>query len=96
MMKQLTDLPIDQGENTTIHVPEHEMWNKDLLQDKIRQLREAVNKHFDKGGKVEAIVKALKKAEEETSNDSERRNILKKRSKIKDGQKVSKANILPG
>ncbi len=96
MMKQLTDQPIDQGENTIIHVPEHEMWNKDLLQEKIRQLREAVNKHYDKGGKVEAIVKALKKAEEEASNDSERRHILKKRPKFRDGQKVSKTNILPG
>jgi hypothetical protein len=96
MMKQLTDQPIDQGENTTIHVPEHEMWNKDLLQEKIRQLREAVNKHYDKGGKVEAIVKALKRAEEEASNGAVRRHILKKRSKFKDGQKVSKTNILPG
>jgi hypothetical protein len=96
MMKQLDNLTPDPGEKTTIHVPEHEMWNKDLLQDKIKQLRESINKHYDKGGKVEAIVKALRKAEEEASNDAERRHILKKRSKLKDGQEVLKSNILPG
>jgi len=96
MMKQLSNLPSDPGEKTTIHVPEHEMWNKDLLQDKIKQLREAINKHYDKGGKIEAIVKALRKAEEEASNDSDRKHILMKRSKSKDKKKVMESNILPG
>jgi hypothetical protein len=96
MMQQLNDLPVDPGEKTSIHVPEHEMWNKDLLQDKIKQLRESINKHYDKYGRVEAIVKALRKAEDEANNIADRRNILKKRSTSKDGQSVSKSNILNG
>jgi hypothetical protein len=67
MMKQLANLPPDPGEKTNIHVPEHEMRNKDLLQDKIKQLRETINKHYDKGGKIEAIIKVLRKAEDEAN-----------------------------
>jgi hypothetical protein len=43
--------------------------DKDLLLDKIKSMREMLNKRFDKNGRVEAIVKALKalrEVEEET------------------------------
>ncbi len=38
----------------------------------------------------------MRKAEEEASNDSDRKHILKKRSKSKDEKKVMESNILPG
>ncbi len=41
------------------------------------------NQRFDKGGKVQAIVKALKKAEEEASNEAERKGIIKKKGSMK-------------
>jgi hypothetical protein len=85
----------DPGEKTSVHVPEHETWSKNLLLDKIRELRMGINKHFDKGGKVEAIVKALKKAESEASNDAVRRNAIKKKSKTQAEVDVVRSNILP-
>ena len=95
MMKNVRDQRTDQGEKSTMHVPEHQLWNKDMWLDKIRQLRESINEHYDKGGKVEAIVRALKKAEREAMNDADRRNVIKKKNKGKDGGKVSKRNMLP-
>jgi len=95
MMKNVQDQRTDQGEKSTMYVPEHQLWNKDMWLDKIKQLRESINKHFDKGGKVEAIVRALKKAEREAMNDADRRNVIRKKNTGKDGGKVSKRNILP-
>jgi hypothetical protein len=51
--------------------------------DKIKELRVMQNQRFDKGGKVQAIVKALKKAEEEASNEAERKGIIKKKGSMK-------------
>jgi hypothetical protein len=51
--------PTAPGEKTQVYVPEHEIWNKDLLLDKIKELRKLVNKRHEKGGRVEAILKAL-------------------------------------
>ncbi len=62
-----------------MHTPEHEIWNKDMLRDKIKELRKHINARFDKGGRVEVIVKALKKAEEEASNNAVRKNNIKKK-----------------
>jgi len=95
MLQQLTSQTTDSGEKTTIHVPEHEMWNSDLMLEKISELRKHVNSHFDKDGKVDAIVKALKRLEEEASNDAERRNNIKKKDNLKMAPEISKTNILP-
>jgi hypothetical protein len=56
--------PSDSGGETMPHVPEHKAWNKNLMQENIRELRKQINARFDKDGKIEAIVKALKRAEE--------------------------------
>ena len=95
MMKQLSNQAPDPGEETQVHIPEHETWNKNLVLDKIRELRVSINKHFDKGGKVEAIVKALKRAESEACNDAERKNAIKKKNKTQAGVDVDGINILP-
>jgi hypothetical protein len=95
MMKSLTSQAQDSGEKTTIHVPEHELWNKNLVLDKIRELRTIINKRFDKTGRIEAIVKALKKAEIETSNEAERKNILKKKPRRGSLSNITEGNILP-
>jgi hypothetical protein len=78
MLQHLTP-PQDSGGETMPHVPEHKTWSKNLMQEKIRELRKQINARFDKDGKVEAIVKALKKAEEEASNEAPQRGNLKKR-----------------
>ena len=78
--------PTDPGEKTQVYVPEHEIWNKDLLLDNIRH---------DKGGRVEAILKALKRAEEEASNGAARKNTIKKKVKFKSVD-VVESNILRG
>ncbi len=93
-MDQVRNQPTDQGEKSKLHVPEHQLWNKDMWLDKIKQLRKSINEHYDKGGKVEAIVKALRKAESEASNDADRANAISKRSAVLDEGKVSKKNIL--
>jgi hypothetical protein len=95
MMKSLTPHAQESGKKTTIHVPEHESWNKNLVPDKIRELRTIINKRFDKTGRVEAIIKALKKAEMEASNEAERKNILKKKAERKSLSNVTEGNILP-
>jgi hypothetical protein len=95
MLEVLSHQPTDPGEETHVHVPEHETWDTNLLLDKIRELRLNINKHFDLGGKVEAIVKALKKAEEEACNDAVRKNSIKKRSKAQAEKDIDKSNVLP-
>ena len=57
-----------------------------------------LNKRFDKNGRVEAIVKALKalrEVEEETLNDAPRKGILRK-SKPKQREEITKENVLSG
>jgi hypothetical protein len=81
---------------TAPHVPEHVALDKDLLLDKIKSMRDMLNKRFDKNGGAEAIVKALKalkKVEEETLNDAPRKGILKK-SKPKQREEITTGNIL--
>jgi hypothetical protein len=88
----------DQGGKTAPHVPEHVALEKDLLLDKIKSMREMLNKRFDKNGRVEAIVKALKalrEVEEETLNDAPRKGILRK-SKPKQREEITKENVLSG
>jgi len=88
----------DQGGKTAPHVPEHVALDKDLLLDKIKSMREMLNKRFDKNGRVEAIVKALKalrKVEEETLNDAPRKGILRK-SKPKQREDITEENVLSG
>ena len=63
----------NQGEKTKPHVPEHVVLDKDLLLEKIRAMRESINQQFDRTGRVEAIVKALKKVEEEATNEAPRK-----------------------
>jgi hypothetical protein len=48
----------NQGGETTPHVLEHGGIDKDLLPDKLRAMKNMINKHFDKNGRVEVIVKA--------------------------------------
>ena len=62
--------------------------------DKIKELRTAINQRFDKSGKVQAIVKALKKAEKEACNDAERRGNIKKKGTIKKITDLRKENVL--
>jgi hypothetical protein len=81
------------GEETVPHVPEHAVLNKDLLLDKIKAMRDLINNKFDKNGRVEAIVKALRKVEEETLNDAPRRGILRK-NKPKQREEITTGNIL--
>ena len=83
----------DPGEKAALHVPEHVKLNKDLLLDKIKSMRDMINKQFDKDGQVEAIVKALKRVEEETLNGAPRRGSIKK-SKLTKIINVSKDNII--
>jgi hypothetical protein len=94
MMKALSYQTPDSGENTVVHVPEHEAWNRNLVLDKIKELRTAINQRFDGSGKVQAIVKALKKAEDEASNDADRKGIIKKKGSIKMGSALKKENVL--
>ena len=76
----------NQGEKTTTHVPEHAVFNKDLWLDKLKELRESINLRFDKEGKVDRIVKALRKAEEEALNEAPARGGIKKKAgKLKEG-----------
>jgi hypothetical protein len=91
MMKTLTSQAQESGEKTTIHVLEHELWNKNLVLDKVRELRTIIKKRFDKTGRV----KALKKAEREANNYAERKNILKKKAERKSLSNVTEGNILP-
>jgi hypothetical protein len=42
----------NQGEKSTPHVPEPGGINKDLLLDKIKAMRNMINDHFDKNGRV--------------------------------------------
>jgi hypothetical protein len=95
MMKSLTPQAQESGEKTTIHVPEHELWNKNLVLDKIRELRILINNCLDKTGRIDAIVKALKKAEIEASNEAERKNVLKKKPRRKSLSNITEGNILP-
>ena len=91
----LQSQPSNPGENTLIHVPEHELWSKDLMLDKIKDLKNEVNIRFDRMDRVEAIVKALRKAEEEISNEAVRKNVIKKKVKIRNVD-VVKENIKEG
>jgi hypothetical protein len=69
----------NQGEITKPHVPDHAVLDKDLWLDKIREFRRKINQQFDMEGRVEAIVKGLKKAEEEMKNVAPRWGHLKKK-----------------
>jgi hypothetical protein len=82
-----------QGEDTIPHVPEHVGLDRALMLDKIKELRESVNKHYDKNGRVEAIVKALKRVEEETLNDAPRKRSIMK-GKLGKITNVSRDNII--
>jgi hypothetical protein len=66
-----------------------------LLLDKIKELRKLVNIRHEKGGRVEAILKALKNAEEEARNEAARKNTIKKKTKFKSVD-VIESNILQG
>jgi hypothetical protein len=83
----------NQGEKTKPHVPEHVVLNKDLLLDKIKAMRESINQQFDRTGRVEAIVQALKKVEEEAANEAPRKGTIKSRLQKKIGG-ISIRNIL--
>jgi hypothetical protein len=83
----------NQGESTKPHVPDHAVLNKDLWMEKIREFRHQVNQQFDKDGRVEAIVKALKKAEEETENVAPRRGHLQRKIDKRNGSLI-KRNVL--
>jgi hypothetical protein len=78
----------NQGENPKPQAMGHIGLDKDLMLDKIKEMREAVNTHYDKNGRVEAIVKALKRVEEETLN------IAPRKSSIKKGLKKGKPGII--
>ena len=82
-----------QGEETKRHIPEHASLDKDLLLDRIKVMREMINKKFDKTGRVEAIVKALKRVEEETLNEAPRKGTLQSK-KTKTNKSISTDNIL--
>jgi len=84
----------NQGENSKPQVLGHIGLDKDLMLDKIKEMRETINKHYDKNGRVEAIVKALKRVEEETLNDAPRRGSIKKKNKLTKITNVSKDNII--
>ncbi len=64
------------------------------IRDKIKEIRGSINERFDKSGRVEAIVKALKRVEEETLNDAPRRGSIKKKNKLTKITNVSKDNII--
>ncbi len=81
------------GEETRPHVPEQVGLEKDLILDKIKEIRESINKRFDKNWRVDAIVKALKRVEEETLNDAPRRGSIKK-SKLTKITNISRDNII--
>ena len=83
----------NQGEKTKPHIPEHVVLGKDLLLDKIKEMREMINRRFDKTGRVEAIVKALKRVEEEAENEAPRKGSLKKKRQSKMGG-ISLKNIV--
>jgi hypothetical protein len=82
-----------QGEETKPHVPEHVVLSKDLLLDKIKAMRQSINKQFDRTGRVDAIVKALKKVEEEAANEAPRKGTLLKKRQQKMGG-ISLKNIV--
>ena len=82
-----------QGEKTTTHVPEHAVFNKNLWLDKVKELRESINERFDNEGKVDRIVKMLRKVEEEALNTAPARGAIKKKAgKLKEG--IALKNIL--
>ncbi len=56
-------------------------------------MRDMINKQFDKDGQVEAIVKALKKVEEEALNIAPRKGILKT-GKLKQREEITDRNIV--
>ena len=59
----------------------------------MKELRESINLRFDKEGKVDRIVKALRKAEEEALNQAPAKGGIKKRAgKLKEG--IALKNIL--
>ena len=83
----------NQGENTSTHVPEHTVFDKDLWLDKVKKLRESINQRYDTDGKVDRIVKMLRKVEEEALNDAPAKGEIKKKaSKPKKG--IALKNIL--
>jgi hypothetical protein len=83
----------NQGGKTTTHVPEHAGFNNDLWLDKVKELREAINKRFDNEGKVDKIVKMLRKVEKEALNTAPARGAIKKKAgKLKEG--IALKNIL--
>ena len=83
----------NQGEETKPHVPEHVVLEKDLLLDKIKEMREMIKGRYDKTGRVEAIVKALRRVEEEAENEAPRKGSLKKKRLMKMGS-ISSENIV--
>ena len=56
-------------------------------------MRESINQQFDRTGRVEAIVQALKKVEEEAANEAPRKGTIKSRLQKKIGG-ISIRNIL--